>query len=394
MSAKAVPVGGPIMTRTFQVLLAIFVIGMITVLWRFWVGLGPASALSDGFPWGLWIALDVVTGTALACGGYAMALLVYIFNKGHYHPLVRPAVLTSALGYTMAGLAIAIDVGRPWLIWRVPLSVGKYNLNSALLEVALCVMAYVIVLWIELAPAFIEKFSEGGDSALARISKTAGAWIEKLLPLILALGLLLPTMHQSSLGTVMLLAGWKLHPLWNTAMVPALFLISCLAMGYAMVVLEATLATTVFGRKRETRILSTMAPVIATTLIIFMALRVIDVVARGQLGTLFAFDSHTFWFLLEFLLFLVPTVLLFNKDRIGDVGYLFRVALLIALAGTFYRFATYLIAYNPGPQWSYFPAVPEMVISAGVIAGEICAYIYIVKRFPILAGETSAYAGS
>jgi Ni/Fe-hydrogenase subunit HybB-like protein len=394
MSARAAAVGGPIMTRPFRILLGIFIIGMLTVAWRFWVGLGPASALSDGYPWGLWIALDVVTGTALACGGYAVALLVYVFNRGQYHPLVRPAVLTSALGYSLAGLAIAIDVGRPWLIWRVPIAVGKYNLNSALLEVALCVMAYVVVLWIELSPAFLEKFAKRRETALGSFSAKVGPAIEKSLPFILALGLLLPTMHQSSLGTVMLLAGWKLHVLWNTPLVPALFLISCLSMGYAMVVLEASLATTVFGRKRETRILATMAPVIASTLVIFMVLRVVDVVVRGQVGALFAFDSFTFWFLLEFVLFAVPAVMLFKRDRLGESAYLFRVALLIVLAGTFYRFATYLIAYNPGPQWSYFPAVPEMIISAGVIAGEVLLYLIIVKRFPILAGETTAYAGS
>jgi Ni/Fe-hydrogenase subunit HybB-like protein len=104
------------------------------------------TAMNDGYPWGLWIAFDVVTGTALACGGYAVALLVYVLNKGKYHPLVRPAVLTSALGYTLAGAGVGLDVGRWWSVWRVPLFFWRWNLNSVLLEVALCIMSYMFVL--------------------------------------------------------------------------------------------------------------------------------------------------------------------------------------------------------------------------------------------------------
>src|ERR1043165_3241101 len=92
------PVGGPILTKPFKILGALAVVGVALVLFRFAAGLGAATSLNDGYPWGLWIAFDVVTGTALACGGYPMGLLVHIFNKGKYHPLGRPAILTSALG--------------------------------------------------------------------------------------------------------------------------------------------------------------------------------------------------------------------------------------------------------------------------------------------------------
>ena len=150
MSEIAVPVGGKALNGPGKVLFGLTLLGIVLMIWRFAVGLGPSTGLSDGYPWGIWIAFDVVTGTALACGGYAMALLVYVMNRGKYHPLVRPAILTSALGYSIAALAIVVDVGRPWFIWRIPLSVDKWNHASALLEVALCVMAYVVVLWIEM----------------------------------------------------------------------------------------------------------------------------------------------------------------------------------------------------------------------------------------------------
>src|SRR5438552_3617945 len=127
---RAEAVGGPIFTRAYKVLLAIGIIGVLITVWRFAVGLGASTALSDGYPLGIWIAFDVVTGTALACGGYAVALLVYIFNRGKYHPLVRPAILTSALGYSIAGLSVTIDLGRPWNMWKIPLYFRHWNLNS------------------------------------------------------------------------------------------------------------------------------------------------------------------------------------------------------------------------------------------------------------------------
>src|SRR6478736_4449695 len=172
MHAQAQPIGGTLLNRPYKVILALATLGIALIVWRFAAGLGATTALNDGYPWGLWIAFDVVTGTALACGGYAMALLVYIFNKGKYHPLIRPAILTSALGYSIAGFSVVIDIGRPWMAWKLPLFINHWNLNSALLEVALCIMAYCVVLYIELMPAVLEKF-KGQPNVVGRIADKA-----------------------------------------------------------------------------------------------------------------------------------------------------------------------------------------------------------------------------
>ena len=178
-------------------------------------------------PFGLWIAFDVVTGTALACGGYGVAILVYILNKGHYSPLVRPALLTSALGYSLAGLGVALDVGRWWALWKVPLYFWQWNFNSVLLEVALCIMAYTVVLWVELSPAILEQFRDSAILPLRRFARATLPILDKISVWVVALGMLLPTMHQSSLGTLMLLANSRLHPLWRTPWLPLLFLVTC-----------------------------------------------------------------------------------------------------------------------------------------------------------------------
>ncbi|HKB81238.1 MAG TPA: Ni/Fe-hydrogenase cytochrome b subunit [Thermoanaerobaculia bacterium] len=383
MQEKAQPIGGPLFTRAYNVLLLIAALGIGLTLWRFAVGLGRATALSDGYPLGLWIALDVVTGTALACGGYAVALVVYIFNKGKYHPLIRPAILTSALGYTMAGLSVAIDLGRPWNMWKIPLFFWDWNFNSALLEVALCIMAYVVVLWIELTPAFLE----GSTKPWAR--KTA-AILNKALIWIVALGMLLPTMHQSSLGSLMMLAGPKLHPLWLTGWLPLLFLMACLAMGYGIVVFESIFSSTVFGRKPETAMLINLQKIAAWGGLIFVGIRLLDLGARGQLSDAAHLDRFGTMFWIENALWLLPLAMMLATPRPG-LGSLFRSAMVVLLAGSLYRFDTYLVAFNPGPGWHYFPSVQEMLISIGLIAMELAVYVAVVKRFPIIGGMKHAH---
>ncbi len=385
---KPTAVGGPLLTPTLRCLLWVFLVGMALVVWRFTVGLGPSTGLNDGYPWGLWIAFDVVSGTALACGGYAIALMVYIFNKGKYHPLVRPALLTSALGYTIAAVGIVIDVGRPWLIWRIPISVGKWNLDSALLEVALCVMAYMIVLWIELSPAFMEKWATSSNQGWARFARTFGRFMDKSLIWFIALGMVLPTMHQSSLGSVIMLAGPRLHPLWHTGWLPFLFLVSCIGMGYAMVVMESTLSSRAFNRQREDKMLASLSGVISGILFFFVAFRLGDIVIQGKAGLLFSSGLLSVMFWIETALFLLPAIGLATGQGKAKVGCMFRAGFMIILAGTLYRFDAYLVAFDPGPGWSYFPSIPEIVITLGLVAVEIMVFILLVKNFPILGGTS------
>ena len=383
MQPHAHALGGPLFTRVYLFLLGLGAIGIALTIWRFAVGLGAATGLSDGYPLGIWIALDVVTGTALACGGYAVALVVYIFNKGHYHPLVRPAILTSALVYTIAGTSVAIDLGRPWNMWKIPLYFWNWNLNSSLLEVALCIMCYVFVLWIELSPAFLEKFSADGPPRLKAISDRILRILDKVLIWIIALGMLLPTMHQSSLGSLMMLAGPKLHPLWLTGWLPLFFLVTCLAMGYAVVVFESVFSSIVFGRKPEFAMLRNLQKIAAGIGLFFVIIRIVDLAFSGSLHYATTLDLYGTMFWIENVLWLLPLAMLAGPR--ANLGNLFRGAMVVALAGAIYRFDTYLVAFNPGPGWHYFPSVPEMFISFGLIAIEIAIYVAVVKRFPILA---------
>jgi len=381
------PVGGRLMTRPFAILLLIAGIGGLVTLWRFLNGIAAVSNLNNGYPWGVWISIDVVVGTAIGCGGFAIGLLVYILNRGRYHPLVRPAVLTSLLGYGLAVIAVTIDLGRYWGLWKVPTHIWRWT-HSPQLEVALCVAAYVMVLLVEISPAFFEKWKDSSNSFLRSFSERGLTFMDRALVWILALGLLLPAMHQSSLGTMMLLPGPRMNPLWFTPWLPFLFLVNCIIIGYAVVVMEATFSAVAFGRKRETSMLASLSKVIAGVAIFWVAFRVVEVAVTGKLGLIASGKGLAF--LAEVLLTAAGALILFSGNLRVQASWQVRAAMLLLLGGIAHRINTYLVAFTPGANYSYFPSVPELFITFGIIAAEVALYLAIVKTFPILSGTPSA----
>jgi len=385
------PVGGRLLTRPFLVLLAFAAVGAAVALYRFMHGIGSVSNLSNGYPWGVWIAIDVVVGTAIGCGGYAVGLLVYILNRGQYHPLVRAAVLTSLLGYGLAVIAVVIDLGRYWSLWKVPFFVWRWS-HSPQLEVALCVAAYATVLLIELSPALFEKLAARPTSRWRGFAESGLRVIDKSLVWLLALGLILPTMHQSSLGTMMLLPGPRMHPLWFTSWLPLLFLVNCIIIGFAVVVLEASFAAKAFRRPRETALLAALSRVAAWVALGWVVFRIGQVALAGKLR--FVTGAAGIAFLAELALLAIGAAILLSERRRSQSVWQVRAAILLLLGGALHRVNTYLVAFTPGSNYSYFPAVPELLITFGIIAAEVAIYIAVVKRFPILAGAPSAPARS
>lgn len=388
--AQATPVGGKLATPFFKLMALVALAGAAALVVRFGQGLGAASGMTDGYAWGIWIALDVVVGTALGCGGYAMALLVYVANRGKYHPLVRPAMLTGALGYSFAATSIIVDVGRYWGIWKIPTYVSWWNFDSALLEVALCVMTYVMVLWIEFSPSILERWRASGTPGQRSFAASVGPRLDRAMPWIIALGLVLPTMHQSSLGTVMMLPYSKMHALWFSPLLPLLFLVNCLFLGYAMVVVESTLSSSGLGTRRETRLLGSLAPVLAWVLVLFLVLRFGDLAVRGKLGAAFVAGRYAAWFWVETLLLLAPAVVLLGRNARERASTQFGAALSILAGGILYRFDTYILAYDPGPGWSYFPSVLEILITAGFAAAQVMIFLWVVRRLPVLSRSSPA----
>ena len=367
----------PLLTPPFLVLGAFGVTAIVLLLVRFFSGMGTVTNLNGGYPWGIWVVYDIVVGTAFACGGYALAVTVYVMNKGRYHPLVRTAILTSLLGYALGAAGAFIDMGRYWNFYNIFLP-WQVNPHSVMLEVALCVFLYVMVLAIEFLPTVFEKYK-----AEALQKKLSG-----FLFFFIALGILLPTMHQSSLGSFLIAMGWKVHPLWQTMeLQPLLAVLSAFIMGFAAVIFEASVGAAGFKRQPETPMLVGLGKIIVGITVAFLVVRFGTLLVTGKLGLIFAFDLGSMMFLLETAMFIYPVVILSSPAQRANGKKLFYAALCTMLAGALYRFDAFIITFNPGAGYSYFPALPEILITIGMVAMEVMAYLFIVTRFPVLSRE-------
>jgi len=374
--ALPAPVGGSLLnaaTLTCGILIAI----MLTILLvRFVFGLATVANVNDGYSWGIWVVVDVMIGSALACGGFSVALLVYIFNRGEYHPLVRPALLGSLFGYTLAGGGIFIDLGRWWNFWHI-FWPSYSNPNSVMFEVAVCVTAYILVMWIEFSPVFLEKFGKRD------IKKKLNKWLF----FFIALGVLLPMMHQSSLGTMLVVMGGQVNPLWQTPAVPLIYLLTAIVIGYGVVLFEACVAAAAYRRSIEMHLLNPLSKIMLGVLGLYLVVRVVDLSVRGAWGDAFAFSGVAMSFWIENLAFIAPFFLIGSAQARRNPANLFLAGLAIMVGGILLRLNGFLIGYNTGPGWNYFPSLAEIMVTVGMFAIEVMGYIIITKRFPVLPRE-------
>jgi Ni/Fe-hydrogenase subunit HybB-like protein len=377
---KHAAIGGKVLGRFTIALAALAGVALFFLVERFWFGLGAVTNINNGYPWGIWVVWDVIIATGFACGGYAMALTVYILNRGEYHPLVRPALTASVFGYSLGGLSVLIDLGRYWNFWHI-LSPAYINTGSVMFEVAACISLYIVVLWIEFSPTFLEYLGRHN----ARRS------LNKAMFLFIGLGVLLPSMHQSSLGSLLIVMGYQIHPLWQTTLLPVLFLLTALCMGFAVVILEATLAAVGFSRDidEELPLLSKIGKIIVGVLAVYLALRFGDLAVRGDLGLTLASGSRSVMFWIEIALFAYPILTLASEANRRRLSKLFPAACSMLAGAVLYRIDAFLVAFERGPGWHYFPSAPEIVVTLGVIAVEVLAYIVFVKKFPILPGHST-----
>jgi Ni/Fe-hydrogenase subunit HybB-like protein len=363
-------------------LLALFGIAEAVITWRFVAGLGAVSNMNDGYAWGIWEPINVVVFTGIGAGAYSVGLLCYLLNRGHYHPLVRPAVLLGAVAYSLGGASIIIALGRPWNMYWLALP-PMWNLSSVLLEVAICVIVYVSVLWIEMLPAVLDGVAASAHPVRSAWGKRWGARLAKAMPYIIALAMLLPTMHQSSLGGLMIVAGPKLHPLWQTRLLPLLALISCLSMGLGAVVVLTHVMKHAWNAKHDHEILVDMSKVNGGLLVLFALLRFADLATTGKLGLLLVPDFYLIMFVLEMALFLLPAFLFLTKrvesNRARVVG-----AAMTVLAGALWRVDAFITCYNAGESWSYWPSWGEISVTVGMGAIGVAVFIVISRLLPVV----------
>ncbi|WP_239028042.1 Ni/Fe-hydrogenase cytochrome b subunit [Geomonas subterranea] len=395
-------------------MLSLSLVGLFFTAVRFTKGIGAVSNLSDGYPWGIWVAYDVAIGTAVTCGGYTVALLSYIINRGHYNTLVKSAILTSLFGSFLAASSIVVEIGRPWNAHGL-LSATSWQPSSAFFELVLCLFGYLIALCLEYLPNLLALMGRGTPTAMRTLAlnfllrKGLVAWqpagegrcpvalprlwtiINRVLICSATAGIILPTMHQSALGSLMLIASTKLHPLWHSPFLPLLFLINCIYFGYAIVIFVSVLSSFVLNRGFHDSQLAAVGRVIPWLTAAWLVIRIGDVMRRDQVAAVFHGDFYSIFFLAECFLMGIGAIPFFRVGEKHSPRRLFIAAVVMLSGGGLYRFNVYLIGFNPGNGWHYFPSFAEVMIAVGIVSVEILAYQLLIKLLPPLPAQQLRY---
>ena len=334
-------------------------LGLILIVYRWINGLGVTTGLSDGRGWGIWIGFDVLCGIALAAGAFCIAGTVYILHLKEFYPILRPTVLTGFLGYALAAFAIAVDLGFPHRIYYM---LFNWNIHSPLFEVGWCVMIYATVLLLELSPIVFERFNMKAPLKIIRAITV---------PLVV-LGIVLSTMHQSSLGTLFVLMPHRVHPLWYSAIMPVLFFVSAIAAGLSMVIVESTWSFFGLKHKLEVKLLGKIARIIPFVLGIYAVARFAEIIINGKSAYLFAGDKYSFLFWGEILVNVILPVVLFSLPSVRKKPMqMFATSLLVVFGLLLNRFNVSLVTFSAGP---YAPSWIEIFVTIGMVA--IGAFVF------------------
>ncbi len=374
-------VHAPTFNVTVGVLGLLTVIGLASGVWRLVVGLGPTTTgLSDGYPWGIWIGFDFAL-IAFSGAGFTMASLVYIFRLERFRPALHPAILAGLLGYIAVLLLLALDLGR----WdRFYHFIIYWNIHSPLFEISWCVLLYTIALLIEASPQLFERLN---------MQKPVRIVHRYVIPLVI-IGLTLSSLHQSTLGTLYLNMPHRLHALWFTPILPLLFFASSIMAGLSLTMVTFRIATRIHSKLAQPGIMRGLATITAWVTLVYLVLKVDDILLAGEMPALFAFDgmSWLMWLelgggaILPMILFFIPAV---RNHRLGQ----WTGALLILAGVLLNRFNLTLFAQSP-PAWAtapYSPHLVEWLSTIGILTGVTLAW-YLGVHYLAIFGSTEKHS--
>ncbi len=376
----------PLLSRTPGNIITwiILAVGLVITVIRFTCGIGSVTNLDDYQPWGLWIGFDLLCGVCLAAGGYFTTVACYVMGMKHFHSAVRPAVTTAFLGYAFVVVALLYDLGRPI---RLPFMFFFPGTTSVLFEVGLCVATYLTVLFVEFSVAPMEWLAQKFPWLLG-IRKL----VIRVTILLTIFGVTLSTLHQSSLGSLYLIAPEKLHPLWYSPFMPMFFFVSSMAAGASMVIFEGMFAHKgVHAYMDKTHLSEADGVVLAFSraasfiLFAYFMLKLIDVLVQANLPLVFS--GYGAWWCVEMLGFvLLPALLYARGANTGNVSLCRGASVITVLGIVINRFNVSMIAFNwqlPS-ELRYFPSIWEICISIFVVTLIVTAYRFIVYNMPVL----------
>jgi Ni/Fe-hydrogenase subunit HybB-like protein len=349
----------------------IFAAGLYATWVRFFEGLQASTNLSNPVPWGLWVGLNTLCGVGLSAGGFAIAAAVYILGVERFRPVLRASILISFLGYLTVVAGMMFELGLPWRIWH---PIFMWNPRSVLFEVAWCVMLYTTVLTLEFAPAIFERLHW----------HRASAWHHRILIALVLAGVLLSSEHQSFLGGLYLITKGKLHPLWYSAQLPALFFISAIAAGLALVIMVMHLCVRRLGVRIDFSILRDVSRVVVLMLIFYALFRGVDMFSRGDPSQMWKLQAETGYFWLEIALLVILPVILYNMKRVqASAQGLYFTSALVVMGFMANRINVSITGLLGVAGVNYVPKFTEWAASVAIFTASVVAFRWAVLYLPI-----------
>ncbi len=385
---RSVPVYGvPVLTRGFWALLALIAVGLVLTAIREVVGLGVTSGMSDPYAWGLWKTFNVMVLTGLGSGGFAVGIAAWIFNRKKLHSVMRVALLTSLLAYWTGLCMLGIDVGRPWNFYWI-VSPFTWNLHSPLLEIAVCIVLYATIpLFLENLPPVFEYviYEYPNYRGIAEFCERA---LAKVYPVVIALAYILPMMHQSSLGALMVLGGNRVNPLWQTPWLPLIYVWAAAFLGYNCVSLCLLLAKIAWKRDVDPEVMAELNKLTVWLVYSWTAFRFLDILFRGKILHLFTDGYCSLLFWTETALILGSAYVL-STEKGKKLQTMFLAHALCALGGMVYRLSPTTLAFHAKDGATYFPSAIEFLVSISFVAIAVLVYLIAVKKLAILPGSNA-----
>ena len=365
----------PKITFWRAVAVILVIAGLYSTYLRFFGGLSASTNLSDDFPWGLWIGFDILVGVGLAAGGFSICAIVHIFNIEKYKPLTRPAILTAFIGYLLVIFGLMYDLGKPYNIWH---AIIYWNPRSVMFEVAWCVMLYTTVLFLEFIPVVLERY---------KLNKLL-AFMKKVGIPIMIVGVILSTLHQSSLGSLFLIIPQKMSQIWYSPLLPVYFYISAIGAGLSMVIFEAYLSARAFDKGIEADLLSRVGLISVIVLMIGFVIKLIDLIVTGNFFLLLTINNHSLLYYLEVLVgIFIPFGLIIQKRFRENRRWLYTSAIMVIAGFLLNRLNVSISSISPESGVSYFPSIYEISVTLMLIVLGMWAFKLIAKNFPVFNYE-------
>ncbi len=355
--------------------------GLVT--YRELAGLGPASGMNDAYAWGIWKTFNTMVLTGLGSGAFSVGIAAWLFRRKRLHTVLRTAMLTSFLAYLSGLMLLGVDVGRPWNFYWI-LTPWRWNLHSPLLEVALCMPVYAMVpLLLENVPPVLDWVHDKRPQYRPWENRAEKIML-RFYPWIVGLAYILPAMHQSSLGALMLLAGDRVNPLWQTPWLPLLYLWAGAFMGFACVAGTLLFCSLMWKRPVDLEVLTEMNRITAGLIGSWLLFRFADIVFSGKLGLALEWNIFSGLFWIEFLFLATAVFMLLDSSKRRDARLIFHGHVVAAVGGMLYRWDPTTLAFQPRPGAFYFPTPIELLVSVGFVSLAVAAFMFLAKTLPIL----------